>query len=230
MDTDSALPAALSPLDAAALPKAAEIAPADGMLPLPAVAEPLTMAKPPATQTQALSLATAAPPLTGMAPAGGSWTMAGSLLLVVGLILLLGRGVRLLQGRRAGSAPTMQLRGSLQVGSRERVVWMQAGDTHLLLGVSAGRVNNLHVFDVPPDLDQVEQPASPALGGADFALRLRQALDRARRRAAAAVAPSAAPPAPVVAAVVTAAATPAPASAPPPAVAAAPRSRLRVAA
>lgn len=161
----------------------------------------------PAPATVATVQVPAKPLTPGLAAPASAWTMFGSLLLVLGLILLLARGVRALQGVRGASGETLKLRGSLQVGSRERVVWMQAGETHLLLGVAAGRVNNLHVFEVPPDFDQ---PQLKGANSADFAAKLRQVLDRARQRSAAGLAPT-----PGVA---TAAAAP---SAPPASVAAA---------
>jgi len=45
---------------------------------------------------------------------------------------------------------TTQLRvlASLSLGHREKTMLVRAGDTHLLLGVSPGRVQTLHVFEV----------------------------------------------------------------------------------
>lgn len=65
--------------------------------------------------------------------------------------------------------------GALPVGSRERVVLMQVGETQLLLGVSPGRVSTLHVLP-----EKVESAASPSLTGNDglsrFANVLKQRL------------------------------------------------------
>jgi flagellar biogenesis protein FliO len=90
--------------------------------------------------------------------------MLGGLLLVVALILGLGKLVKRLQATRGlgGKGPVMQLRGGIPLGGRERAVWMQAGDTHLLLGVSPGRVQMLHVFDVPPDFITTAATEAPA--------------------------------------------------------------------
>lgn len=159
----------------------------------------------------------AAPSLTG-APAVpvGPWGMIGSLLLVLGLILVLGRGLKGLQAGRQPGGEALRLRGSLALGGREKLVWVQAGETHLLLGVGAGPVSNLHVFDIPPDFDQ---PAARSPNSADFAHKLRLVLDRARRRSAS-PAPVAAP---AAAAPVAAASTPAPAAPMPPPMATVPR-------
>lgn len=204
MQASSIQIASLSPLESEplpALPAPAEIALAE--LPTVQAFVPLVLGPAPATVA---TLQVPAKPLTpGLAAPTGAWSMLGSLLLVLGLILLLARGVRALQGVRGAGNEVLKLRGSLQVGSRERVLWMQAGETHLLLGVAAGRVNNLHVFEVPPDFDQ---PQLQGAGGADFAAKLRQVLDRARQRSATAPAPA------PRAATAAAAPAPAPASVP----------------
>ena len=65
--------------------------------------------------------------------------------------------------------------GALPVGSRERVVLMQVGETQLLLGVSPGRVSTLHVLP-----EKVEATVNPTLIGNDglsrFADMLKQRL------------------------------------------------------
>lgn len=178
----------LAPLDAtptAVAPAGVELA----LLELPSlpVHAPQALSAAPAPAALAGVQVPAKPLATGLSAPAGAGTMLVSLLLVLGLILLLARGVRALQGGRAVGNEALKLRGSLQVGNRERVVWMQAGETHLLLGVAAGRVNNLHVFEVPPDFDQ---PQLKGANSADFAARLRQILDRARQRSANALAPT----------------------------------------
>jgi len=76
---------------------------------------------------------------------------AGALLLVLGVIFALAWLLRRMQGLRAGASQgALQVRAGLNVGARERVLWVQAGDKHLLLGVAPGRVQTLHVFDAPP--------------------------------------------------------------------------------
>jgi len=45
------------------------------------------------------------------------------------------------------------------MGTRERVVLLQVGETQLLLGVAPGRVQTLHVLDKP--LDSGKQGAGP---------------------------------------------------------------------
>lgn len=85
---------------------------------------------------------------------------AGALLLVLGVIFALAWLLRRMQGLRGGASQgALQVRAGINVGARERVLWVQAGDKHLLLGVAPGRVQTLHVFDEPP---LEETAASPA--------------------------------------------------------------------
>lgn len=73
----------------------------------------------------------------------------GSLLLVFaclfGLVFLLKK----LNGVPTGSRRAIQVLGSAKVGSREKILLLRAGEQHLLVGVAAGNVRTLHVFDGP---------------------------------------------------------------------------------
>jgi flagellar protein FliO/FliZ len=96
-----------------------------------------------------------------------------SLLVVLGLIFLLGWGLKRLQGVRVGGQAAMRIHGGLQVGPKERVLLIEAGGQHLLIGVSAGGVSTLHVY--------AEPPVVPAAGDAavdlpPFAVAFRDAL------------------------------------------------------
>jgi len=73
-----------------------------------------------------------------------------SLLVVLGLIFLLGWGLKRLQGVRVGGSATMRIHAGLQVGPKERVLLIEAGGQHLLIGVAAGGVTTLHVYAEPP--------------------------------------------------------------------------------
>jgi flagellar protein FliO/FliZ len=77
------------------------------------------------------------------------WQMTLGMLLVLGLILamawLLKRSGRFQMGAGGG----LRILGGLSMGSRERVVLIQAGETQLLLGVAPGRVQTLHVLEHP---------------------------------------------------------------------------------
>jgi len=43
----------------------------------------------------------------------------------------------------------MRVVAGLSVGQREKVIILQTGETQLMLGVSPGRIQTLHVFDKP---------------------------------------------------------------------------------
>ena len=120
------------------------------------------------------------------------------------------------QATRSGHGAALSIKGGVQIGAKERVVWMQAGDTHLLLGVSPGRVQTLHVFDIAPDFsaaaaNEALKAAAPAAGDTpatrDFSDRLKSLLAHARAKGIdteavvpVAAAPAAKPQAPMVAA------------------------------
>lgn len=178
-------------------------APAVGLAPLPVLTASSVL--PPANPLGTLS-----------SSAHNSLPMIGALLLVVALILGLGKLVKRVQNTRIGQGPTLNIKGGIQVGGKERVVWIQAGDTHLLLGVSPGRVQTLHVFDVAPDFqmsaanEPIEEPAADTPATRDFSDRLKTLMAHARAKGLDVDAASApVPAAPAVAAAPRAATTPA---------------------
>lgn len=143
---------------------------------------PAALAATPVQASTAMPLGTLPSSTTATLP------MLGALLLVVGLILVLGKLVKRVQGARAGQGAALHIKGGVQVGAKERVVWMQAGDTHLLLGVSPGRVQTLHVFDVAPDFsaaaanEPVTAPAAETPATKDFSERLKTLLAHAQAK------------------------------------------------
>ena len=79
------------------------------------------------------------------------------LVLVLGLILGLAWLLKRLPGAGLGIRPTEQLRvvSMLSVGAKERVMVIEVGKEHLLIGVSAGGITTLHTLPEP----QVVAPA-----------------------------------------------------------------------
>jgi len=59
---------------------------------------------------------------------------------------------------------SLKVIGGLSMGSRERIVLLQVGEEQLLLGVSPGRINTLHVLDTPVDMAS-NKPGSPVANG-----------------------------------------------------------------
>jgi flagellar protein FliO/FliZ len=45
----------------------------------------------------------------------------------------------------------LKIIGGISMGSRERIVLLQVGSEQLLVGVSPGRINTLHVLEAPLD-------------------------------------------------------------------------------
>tara|TARA_R110000823_G_scaffold47903_15_gene121887 strand:+ start:2860 stop:3306 length:447 start_codon:yes stop_codon:yes gene_type:complete len=75
--------------------------------------------------------------------------VAGSLLLVLGCMLAVLFLIRKLQGMPVGEKNALRVLGSLKVGTREKILLLEAGDEQLLIGVASGSVRTLHVFAEP---------------------------------------------------------------------------------
>ena len=63
----------------------------------------------------------------------------------------------------------LQVVGGLALGTREKLMLVQVGDTQLLVGVAPGRVEALHVLKEPVTTQQ------PKAQHGSFALRLKEA-------------------------------------------------------
>lgn len=72
-----------------------------------------------------------------------------ALLLVLALIVGLGWLLKRLPGSGFRPAEGMKLVASLNVGARERLVVVEVNNQQLLLGVTAGSINTLHVLPEP---------------------------------------------------------------------------------
>ncbi len=95
----------------------------------------------------------------------------GAVLLAIFALAWLARRV---PGLRAAGG-LLQVRGGVQVGPRERVVLLQAGDQWLLIGVASGSVRTLQVLDrVPAEWNT----AAPAAVSPKFAKTLAQLLHK----------------------------------------------------
>lgn len=92
--------------------------------------------------------------------------------IVVALIYVLAFFAKRLNGVAFTGKVPMKVLGGVSLGTRERAVLVEVGGKHLLLGVAPGRVNTLHVFDEPLDM-QREKRAEAA-----FADRLKQILSQ----------------------------------------------------
>lgn len=101
-----------------------------------------------------------------------------SLVVVLILIFALAALLKRIQGLRSGLGGGLRIHAGLQVGPKERVLLIEAGGLHVLVGVAAGSVRTLHVYVDPPVLGTPEASASANGTGASFAEALRRSLGR----------------------------------------------------
>lgn len=101
-----------------------------------------------------------------------------SLVLVIAAIFVLAWLLRRVQNLRPRTAGAMRVHSGISVGHRERVLWIEAGGQHLLIGVAPGRVNTLHVFDAAPDVTCAEPTLMSSPTPPNFGDLLKKALGR----------------------------------------------------
>jgi len=73
------------------------------------------------------------------------WGMA--LLIVLAIFFFCVWGMRKLSGMSAGGTEKMRIIGGLSLGMREKVILLQVGKKQLVLGVTPGRIDALHVLE-----------------------------------------------------------------------------------
>ncbi len=100
------------------------------------------------------------------------WQLTLGMLVVLGLIVSIAWVLKRTGRFQMAAGGGLRVLGGLSMGSRERVVLVQAGETQLLLGVAPGRVQTLHV------LDQPLQMSTPT--GAGFAEQLSHMLKKGK--------------------------------------------------
>lgn len=71
------------------------------------------------------------------------------LVVVVLVILASAWLLRRFGGGMLGGSQTIRILSATSLGGRDRLALVQVGGQQLLLGVSPGRINTLHVFDEP---------------------------------------------------------------------------------
>jgi len=103
----------------------------------------------------------AAPPVTEPLGTGSVLQLTLSLAAVVAAIFGLGWLLRRVHGLPGSTHRALRVVATLPVGTRERIAIVQAGDTQVLIGLSPGRIQTLHVLERPV--------AEPAAAGATFA-------------------------------------------------------------
>lgn len=98
--------------------------------------------------------------------------LTGGLLLVVIVIFLVAwilRKFNLTQQSRTG---LLRIVAGLNIGTRDRIVLLQIGEEQILLGLTPGRIEKLHILSSPLDCEDKE-PSAPV-----FAQKLTQLMSR----------------------------------------------------
>lgn len=98
------------------------------------------------------------------------------LVIVLAIFFLCAWGVRKLSGVTAGGTEKMRVVGGLSLGIREKVILLQVGKKQLILGVTPGRIDTLHVLEGDDCLSRDEPPSMAMDNG--FAQKLLQAMKR----------------------------------------------------
>lgn len=83
------------------------------------------------------------------------------LMVVVGLIFAIAWMARNVLHIKPAVHGKFRILGGVNMGAREKVVLLEVGDTQLVLGVSPGRIQTLHVLDEP--LPTEEKPTQEKL-------------------------------------------------------------------
>lgn len=87
--------------------------------------------------------------------------VAASLVFVLGCLLGVLHLLKRMNGGAMVNRKAIQVLASVKVGTREKVVLLEAGDSQLLVGVAAGSVRTLHVFEEGNAFDDVLAQVAP---------------------------------------------------------------------
>lgn len=101
-----------------------------------------------------------------------AWSI--GLLIVLSVFFLCVWGIRKINGLSVSSAEKMRVVGGLSLGIREKIILLQVGKKQLVLGVTPGRIETLHVLEGDDCLHKEETVSATAETG--FAQKLLQAM------------------------------------------------------
>ena len=108
----------------------------------------------------ALAVDTPAKPIVDPLAGTNIVQMIVGLLIVLFLVFAIAWVLRRVGGASLTGNGTLKVISGMSMGARERVVLLQVGEEQLLLGVSPGRVQTLHVLDKPIEAES-QRVASP---------------------------------------------------------------------
>ena len=82
---------------------------------------------------------------------GGAYVLQvlGSLILVFGAIFAVLFLMKKLNGVSLSGSSPIRILATTRVGTREKIILLEAGQQQLLVGISTGCIRTLHVFDEP---------------------------------------------------------------------------------
>ncbi len=100
---------------------------------------------------KAFAVETNAPLIINNEPMSGSYLFQLILGLIVVLIciIVLAWFAKRMNRLQSSTGNMLKIVGGISMGARERVVLLQVGSEQLLIGVSPGRINTLHILDAP---------------------------------------------------------------------------------
>jgi len=96
------------------------------------------------------------------------------LLIVLSVFFLCVWGVRKLTGLTVSGAEKIRVVGGLSLGLREKVIVLQVGKKQLVLGVTPGRIETLHVLEGDDCL--IKEATVPTTAETGFAQKLLEAI------------------------------------------------------
>ncbi len=82
-----------------------------------------------------------------MDPVSNIWQVAAALLLIIGVVVALGYVAKRFQLAKPGGSGTLHVVDSTYLGPKERLVLVQVGDQHVLLGMNPQCITKLAQYD-----------------------------------------------------------------------------------
>jgi flagellar protein FliO/FliZ len=104
-------------------------------------------------------------PLGEVASVGSLTQVTAALVLVVIAILAVAWILRRLSGATQIGSGSLRIVGGITLGTKERVVLLEAGETQMLVGVTPGQLRTLHVFDKPVVFRSAEHEPDQSFAG-----------------------------------------------------------------
>ena len=98
--------------------------------------------------------------------------LTAGLLLVVMVIFLFAWVLKKFNLTQQSKSGLLRIVAGLNLGTRDRIVLLQVGEEQILLGLSPGRIEKIHLLAIPLDCDS-DEPGTPA-----FAQKLNQLMSR----------------------------------------------------